>query len=115
MTSKRAAAEAYLLHHLGAVPDSVGPPGRAFRLLVLSASQPAAAPTDLLSLAWGPLDKLLAFNPFLGQEAAAALREGVLVWLQLCVLEDRLTRLQQLAQAGEEYTPLLIRVGVEQS
>lgn len=88
----------------------MGLPGRAFRLMVLSAVQPAPAAVDLLSLAWGPLDKLLAFNPFLSEAVCAQLRQGVLLWLQLCVLEDRLQRVQQLAAAGEDFTPLLIRV-----
>lgn len=71
---------------------------------------PSPAPTDLLSLAWGSEAGFRAFNPFLSDEACGQLREGVLVWLQLCVLEDRLERVMRLAAAGEEYTPLLIRV-----
>jgi len=110
VSSKRMAAEAFILQHVRAIPESVGPPGHAFRLQVLSAAQPAAAPSDLMSLAWGPLDKLTAFNPFLEGDACGQLRDGVLLWLQLCVLEDRLERLQQLAVAGDEFTPLLIRV-----
>jgi hypothetical protein len=38
------------------------------------------------------------------------LRAGVLTWLQLCVLEDRLERIVRLASAGEEYTRRLVKV-----
>jgi hypothetical protein len=66
---------------------------------------------DLLRcIAQPQLQLLEQFNPFLSPAAAQQLRQGVLVWLQLCVLEDRLGRLVQLAAAGPEYTPLLIRV-----
>lgn len=110
----RAEAEAYLLHHLCHIPDPVGPAGSSFRLQAASGTQPTASPVDLLALAsspsWGPEPQLLAFNPFLSAEACAQLRQGVLVWLQLCVLEDRMECLVKLAGAGEEYTPLLIRV-----
>jgi hypothetical protein len=53
---------------------------------------------------------LAQFNPFLSPEAAQQLHDGVLVWGQLCVLEDRVGRLLQLAEAGQEMQPLLIRV-----
>lgn len=111
MSRLRAEAEAYLLHHLGHVPEPVGPAGGSFRLLAASGTQPTASPLDLLGLAWGLEGQLLAFNPFLSAQACAQLQQGVLVWLQLCVLEDRMGRLVRVANAGEEYTPLLIRVG----
>jgi hypothetical protein len=34
----------------------------------------------------------------------------VLVWLQLCVLEDKMARLQQLLQAGADGVTALIQV-----
>jgi hypothetical protein len=106
----RSAAECYLLQHLQAVPYSAGLPGVSWRLLVASGAQPTPAPADLMSLAWGPLDMFRAFNPFLSDSTCAQLRGGVLLWLQLCVLEDRLERIAKLVGAGEEFTPLLIRV-----
>jgi hypothetical protein len=72
--------------------------------------QPSPSPTDLLRRAWGPASGFRSFNPFLSDKACGQLREGVLVWLQLCVLEDRLERVMSLARAGEEYTPLLTKV-----
>jgi hypothetical protein len=117
VSSHRAAAESYLLRHLNTIPgvttpsQDVGEPGASFRLLVASASQPVAATQDLLTLAWGDVRaKLRCFNPFLSDAACDQLNQGVLMWLQLCVLEDRLGRVMKLAQAGQEYTLLLIRV-----
>lgn len=81
-----------------------------YRLLVESGVQPSPSPTDLLRLAWGPEAGFRAFNPFLSDKACGQLREGVLVWLQLCVLEDRMERVMALAAAGEEYMLLLIKV-----
>jgi hypothetical protein len=75
---------------------------------------PQANPLDLLSVAWQPA-KLLDFNPFLSDGACKRLHEAVLVWLQLCVLEDRLKRLEKLVQevqAGKEaYMQPLVKVG----
>lgn len=109
---QRSAAESFLLQHLGAVPATTGPAGVSFRLLVASAAQPTAAPTDLLALACGPVDNMLAFNPFLSEAAREQLRQGILLWMQLCLLEDRLDRVAKLVGAGDEYTPLLIRVSM---
>jgi hypothetical protein len=106
----RAAAESYLLQHLSNVPESVGAPGRAFRLLAAAASQPVATPVDLLALACGPEAQLLSFNPFLSAGVCSQLRQGVLTWLQLCVLEDRVERLLKLATAGQEHTRRLVKV-----
>lgn len=110
VTRLRAAAEAYLLHHLSHIPKSVGPAGHSFRLLVASGQQPTPSPVDLMSMAWGPEAQLLAFNPFLSTEACRQLQAGVLTWLELCVLEDRMERVIKLAAAGEEYRPRLIKV-----
>ena len=51
------------------------------------------------------------FNPFLSDDAVAVLHGGVSVWLQLCVLEDRLERLGALARLGDEFEPTLTKVG----
>ncbi|KAG2496793.1 hypothetical protein HYH03_005201 [Edaphochlamys debaryana] len=103
-----AAAEAFLLRHVSAVPDDVGYPGAAFRLLLLSGAAPSAGPLDLAAVAWQQ-EALRTYNPFLSEEAVAGLHEGVLTWLALCVLEDRLGRLEALARAGEEYKVQLVQ------
>jgi hypothetical protein len=111
VSKHRKEAESYLLRHLNSTPGTVSEPGASFRLLVAAGSQPVAATQDLLTLAWGDVKaKLRCFNPFLSDAACDQLHQGVLVWLQLCVLEDRMGRVMKLAQAGQEYTLLLIRV-----
>jgi hypothetical protein len=108
--------EIYLLHHLAAIPAATDQPHKpapaaGFRLLRLSGAAASATSLDLLRcIAQPQLLLLQQFNPFLSPAAAQQLQLGMLVWLQLCVLEDRLGRLVQLAAAGPEYTPLLIRV-----
>ncbi|KAG2492053.1 hypothetical protein HYH03_009551 [Edaphochlamys debaryana] len=108
VSERRAAAEAFLLRHASAVPEDVGCHGAAFRLLRLSSAAPSAGPLDLLVAAWRP-EVLRQYNPFLSDQAVAGLREGVLTWLALCVLEDRLGRLEALAEAGEEYRVQLVQ------
>jgi hypothetical protein len=111
----RQAAESYLLHHLNNIPptiDSVqaeAAPAACFRLLRLANLTPLASPLDLLRLACKP-DLLTHINPFMGEGLKQQLLQGVLIWLQLCVLEDRLGRLVQLAAAGPEMKSMLIKV-----
>ncbi|GLC47557.1 hypothetical protein PLESTB_000000900 [Pleodorina starrii] len=100
---RRAAAESYLMHRLTSVPADVGPRGSSFRLLRCAGVAPTPGPLDLMAAAWRREAVLAQFNPFLSHQSMAALHSGVLVWLQLCVLEDRLARLGRLATAGPAY------------
>ncbi|GLC49187.1 thioredoxin-disulfide reductase [Pleodorina starrii] len=109
VTQRRAASEEYVFRHLSHVPEDVGCHSVSFRMLRAAGLVPAPAHTDLLRVAWQGEVALLQLNPFLSAGAVQRLREGVLVWLQLCVLEDRLTRLGRLVGAGEEYRIALIR------
>ncbi len=130
--------ELYIVRHTSYIPDSAGCHGAAFRLLRLSGVTPTAGPLDLLGLGasgssnsggaaggahthaldqqqqrarlYAHLLQLDQLNPFLSQAAREHLRGAVLLWLQLCVLEDRLGRLEELAGAGPEYTDTLIKV-----
>lgn len=80
----------------------------------MSSTAPVAALRDLLPCAWQP-QQLLQFNPFLSAAAAARLHSVLLVWLQLCVLEDKLGRLQQLLLAGPDGVASLIPVRCSRS
>jgi hypothetical protein len=108
-TSKRQLLQQHLLHHLANIPATTGAPAASFRLLQLSGAAPTAALLDLLPCAWQP-QLLLQYNPFLSAAAVARLHQAVLVWLQLCVLEDKTARLQQLLQAGPDAVTALIQV-----
>jgi hypothetical protein len=111
VTSKRQLLQQHLLHHLSNIPTTTGAPAASFRLLQLSGAAPAAAVLDLLPCGWQP-QLLLQYNPFLSPAAVTRLHQAVLVWLQLCVLEDKLARLQQLLQAGQDGVTALIQVWI---
>lgn len=109
----RQQAEAYVLQHLCDMPTTtIGQAGSCFKLLQSSHTFPTAGSRDLLSCA---IDrKLIArFNPFLSETSATAVHEGILIWAQLCVLEDRLERLMNLFAAGvDTYKAVIIRVSM---
>jgi hypothetical protein len=104
----RQQVETYLSAHLGTVPKSVGLPGTGLRLLQAAAAAPLHGPLDLVRLALQPL-AASSLNPFLSAESAARLQQAARLWLQLCVLEDRLGRLVGLA-ADPSATSHLIQV-----
>ncbi|KAL4434355.1 hypothetical protein ABPG75_000796 [Micractinium tetrahymenae] len=97
VTSRRQQAEAYLHTHLETVPEAVGWPGLCFRAQRSAGLAPEHGPLDLLRLALPRGQELaLQLNPFLSAASAERLQRGARVWLQLCVLEDRLRRLELL-------------------
>lgn len=102
--------EAHLLLQVSSVPASVGCHGASFRLAQLASLAPTAGLLDLVCLAWQP-HLLRHFNPFMSAEACSQIQHRVQLWLQLCVLEDRLGRLEGLVGAGPDYMPMLIQVG----
>ncbi|EFJ48407.1 hypothetical protein VOLCADRAFT_91060 [Volvox carteri f. nagariensis] len=105
----REASEAFLLRHLTTIPEDVGRHGTSFRLMQAAGSAPTPSTLDLLRAAWqgGPL--LRQFNPFLSPQAVQVLEDGVLLWAQLCVLQDRLRRLGRLAAEGPAYRIALVQ------
>jgi hypothetical protein len=110
--ARRQAAEHYLLEHLSLAPDTAGLPAAPWRLLKLSGLAPMASLHQLLPAAWSK-DELLTINPLLSKRAVGRLHQGLMTWLQLCVLEDRLQRLQQLLvkqTAGVNCTSDIIKV-----
>lgn len=107
---QRQQVEDYLTSQLAAIPSTVGLPGDSFRLLRAAASVPQPGMLDLVRLAL-PTGAATAaqLNPFLSSAAAATLQAAARTWLQLCVLEDRLGRLERLA-SDPAALPLLIQV-----
>ena len=94
------------------MPQSVGSRGVSLRLLRAAAAAAEAGPLDLMRVAVRP-ELVAEFNPFLSPEAAQELQRRVLTWLQLCVLEDRLGRVEALAaarEAGDDCLPQLVQV-----
>ncbi len=84
--------------------------GACFRLMRLCGAAPQVSLTDLARAALLPPDSLSSFNPFLSAASCARLKGACLIWMQLCVLEDRLRRVRRLAHAGPESLPLLLQV-----
>jgi hypothetical protein len=80
-------------------------------LRVAAGIVPQASLLDLMEAATKP-ELLLRFNPFLSRDSCDKLHAALLLWLQLCVLEDRCARLLSLVQAGPEYSQQLAQVGV---
>ncbi|EFJ48301.1 hypothetical protein VOLCADRAFT_104794 [Volvox carteri f. nagariensis] len=109
VAQRREASEAFLLRHLTTIPEDVGRHGTSFRLMQAAGSAPTPSTLDLLRAAWqgGPL--LRQFNPFLSPQAVQVLEDGVLLWAQLCVLQDRLRRLGRLAAEGPAYRIALVQ------
>lgn len=109
VTAKRGAAEQYLLDSLNLVPDSAGLPAAPWRLLRLSGLAPTASLHQLLPAAWSK-EELVKVNPLLSPAAVDRLHEGLMTWLQLCVLEDRLQRVQQALLKQAAGTAEVIKV-----
>ena len=97
MQKERAAAQGYLDQHLASIPAEVGIHGAAFGLRQTSGAAPQHGVMDFARLA---MDARVAaeFNPFLSAASVHKLQQGARVWLQLCVLEDRLRRLARLVE-----------------
>ena len=55
-------------------------------------------------------DLILSLNPFLSEAARDQLLASISIWLQLCVLEDRIEQLGALLTLGAEFAPTLLRV-----
>eukprot|EP00752_Nemacystus_decipiens_P003638 g3353.t1 len=60
---------------------------------------PTAAAQDLPPFQWST-ERARMFNPFLSEEATSGLIVAVALWLRLCVLEDKLGRLQRWTGAS---------------
>ena len=90
--------------------------GASFSMRRAANLDSCATPRDLARAA---LDSqlLLRFNPRLSPAALEQMHEAILAWLQLCVLEDKLVRMADLAkqQSSQELQRELINVGREWS
>lgn len=117
--SSRQAVEQYLLELLRVVPSCEVPsassessnPRRVGSLFVFRLHRPVnwlpqATLMDLARLAWLPPDELLVhLNPWILDPPShdhdhGAVRDAALLWMQLCVLEDRLRRCVSLPTVG---------------
>jgi hypothetical protein len=100
--AQRAEAEAYLISNISHIPATVGCHGRQHELIRAAGMAATVSPVDLLQAGTRTPEHLLKFNPFLSQQSCQHLHSALLLWLQLCVLEDRLGRLCKLALAASK-------------
>lgn len=70
-----------------------------FRMLRASNVIPAAQRSDLVRCSWQP-ELLHHFNAFLSPASIKMLQEAILLWMQLCVLQDRLRRILSYLHPG---------------
>ena len=105
-------AERFLLDNLSYIgpedPERRGY-GLGFRILRSAGILPYPGLLDLVRMAVEP-ELVQHFNPFFSPEAHRRWTQGVSVWLQLSVLEDRLERMDALVRLGKEFEPTLLRV-----
>eukprot|EP00899_Mesostigma_viride_P005241 jgi/Mesvir1/14718/Mv05368-RA.1 len=106
----RACVEQYLLEALQDMPSYSGWHAPAARMLASASILPAVTLQDMARMACAP-SLIAQWNPFLSHKAKEVVHESILVWLQLCVLEDKMARLLAHATAGDE-ARLLQELGV---
>jgi hypothetical protein len=116
ITEYRAEVESYILFFIDSIHDddvymssSFGPrtsincnniEAFRFRLRRTANKEATVGVLDLLKIAHNP--RLVhVFNPFLPDICVDHIRDIILLWLQLCVLEDKLARLMRLHASGD--------------
>eukprot|EP00899_Mesostigma_viride_P028443 jgi/Mesvir1/8784/Mv02694-RA.1 len=100
VSGDRARVESHVMWALSRMPSVGGWHAAACRMLVSAALLPAVTLWDLACMACNP--RLIGqFNPFLSQRAKQAVLGAVLLWLEMCVLEDKVARLLAYATSGD--------------
>jgi hypothetical protein len=108
--SHRAAVEAFVMKAVDATPQAsapwdvlVGLP--AHRLRRAAGLVPVATMPELVRSLWEP-SRVGNFNPYVALSDAdvASLRAALILWLELCVLENKLERLERMAFAAVDLT-----------
>ena len=109
--------ERHLLLCVDQIPAIAGWHASAFVMRRAANFEPRVTLRDLARAAWEP-EGLRQFNPFLSEAAVReVLRPAILEWLKLCVLEDKLERMEFIAADGnaQELERELKEVGREWS
>ncbi len=103
MTARRARIEIeqYLVTCVNWVPLNAGWHAAGFRMRRAANLAPQVTLRDLARSAV-EASTLRSFNPFMSEAAKKSLLSGILDWLQLCVLEDKITRLCSFAEKEVE-------------
>ena len=99
LESTRKRLETELISAVSHVPDGTSLYAPTFFMHRAANFVPVVTRFDLVRAAWAP-EQLLQFNLFLSASALLSLQQDILVWLQACVVEDKLCRMMDLAHAG---------------
>jgi len=99
LSNARCALEEWLLASVSTIPSAAGRGADGGRMRRACNLVPTVTARDLARAACRP-DLLRTFNPLLSTRAVARVREGILEWLQMCVLEDKLGRMEGFARDG---------------
>ena len=110
ISEKRAQIEASLFHAISLIPKSCGIEGTNFRILRLANVYPTLTCEDLVKCA---IDRkwMDHFNPFLSKSGSDKdnVLHNITVWMKLCVLEDKMSRLIDLSSKCDKNSPEHIR------
>ncbi|KAJ1494683.1 hypothetical protein T484DRAFT_1608827 [Baffinella frigidus] len=99
LSNARSVLEAWLLESVSTIPSAAGWGAVGCRMRRACNLLPTVTARDLARTACIP-ELLRTFNPLLSDASVARVREGILEWLQLCVLEDKLGRMGRFARDG---------------
>eukprot|EP00899_Mesostigma_viride_P003650 jgi/Mesvir1/13286/Mv16551-RA.1 len=100
VSGDRARVERFVLESLSDMRSSGGWHAAACRMLAAASMLPGVTLRDMARMACDP--RLIGqFNPFLSQRAKEAVLGAVLLWLEVCVLEDKVARLLAYATGGD--------------
>ena len=111
----RCALEDHLEKVLQQLPATSGTDSRSRVVAILRESNRMPKPQllDLMRMACEP-QLVHEYNPFLSKGAEEAFRKDVLLWLQICVLEDKLHRLLELSCDDAADPEELVQVSASQ-
>ena len=99
---KREESETYLFEIVSHVPEGCGVKGTNFRILRSANLYPTLTCEDLVKCM---VDRnwIHHFNPFLSKTCSDTVFHNIAVWMKLCVLEDKISRLVHLSSKTDHY------------
>ena len=112
VSKHRRAMQGYVVDCLQLVPDqSISRGATILRMMQASDLAPLPNLYDLATLLMEPPSSLRGLNPFLSDDACNEIHLAIGGWMQFCVLEGRIERLEALAfKAEDKNDPTLLRV-----
>lgn len=97
--STRSELEKLIICVLSKVPDAIGCHKNCFIIRRTANLEANVNLRDLADLACHP-EKIHVFSPFLSCNAMRRVHASILKWLEICVMEDKMTRICALSRSG---------------